>query len=279
MCVQRSPGHFQTSRFGCRGLSGPWQIVPRSEVPGSGGRAVRIARAFFVAGLTALLVSASFRTAAADSGSEAATLYGYGRNDLRMPDGLKHTRAWQDGRHCGMNALFFFLRLNGKPVPYEELVKEADVDPRKGVNLQMLLELAQKHGVDAEVVQTTPEILETMTEPVILHHEYAVDRGHFEVYLGIDHNEPSRYWAVNTTRCEVKRPTMAWLGRTWSGYLLRRKPVQTPLLFTAQLQSTVMVGLLIILGTQLFLAMRRPSATSTTKGVSSAPDRTAIACQ
>jgi ABC-type bacteriocin/lantibiotic exporter with double-glycine peptidase domain len=219
------------------------------------------------------------RTAIAVSPGNDLNVRGDDPDSIPMPTALQHTRTWQDGRHCGMNALYFFLRLHGHNVPYNVLVQEAEIDPKRGVNIETLRAIAEKHGVDIEVVQTTPEILFALTEPVILHHEYAIDRGHFEVFLGLDSKDPTRYWAVNATRCELKRPTLAQLGRTWSGYLLRRKPVRASSLLLLNAQCTIAVALLLILSLQMFRACRKRWLKPRIEQLPASCNNTSIVCE
>jgi ABC-type bacteriocin/lantibiotic exporter with double-glycine peptidase domain len=130
---------------------------------------------------------------------------------------LKREQAWQQGRACGANSLYFMLRLNGKKVGLDEL-RRSLAPTERGNSLKDLRDAALARGLRTEVVQTDPDGFRGLTPPFIVHlSQQFSDYGHICLVLG---KKDGYIHMIDGTRMIVLRKKEADFFKMWSGYAL-----------------------------------------------------------
>lgn len=134
-----------------------------------------------------------------------------------LPPEFRFERVWQAGPNCGANALFFMLRLNGRPVNHQELVKHL-APPKQGSSLEELQQAAQQWGLETKVLRTTPDGIERLDRPFLAHLSLPPnDAGHYLLVLGASGNSFQVIDGTNGSLVQLRRGTFY---RHWSGYVL-----------------------------------------------------------
>lgn len=134
-----------------------------------------------------------------------------------LPPEFRFERGWQAGPNCGANALFFMLRLNGRPVNRQELIKHL-APPKQGSSLEELQQAARQWGLETKVLRTAPDGVERLDRPFIAHLSLPPnDAGHYLLVLGASGNSFQVIDGTNGSLVELRRGTFY---RHWSGYVL-----------------------------------------------------------
>jgi ABC-type bacteriocin/lantibiotic exporter with double-glycine peptidase domain len=153
---------------------------------------------------------------------------------MDTPKYLQYAQPFQKGRLCGPNALYIFLKINGKTtVSYSDVVQSLKISS-KGTSLQDLVECANHFGVACEArKQLSPTDLINSLKPIIVHLAYSaspqqeaigrneegVPLDHFTVITGW---EPSGniFYGIDTTNLRFQYYNGEAIARTMSGYAL-----------------------------------------------------------
>lgn len=120
---------------------------------------------------------------------------------------------------CGLTALEMVLRYHGAEPPRHAL-RRLFGDTAGGASLDTLRTVAQRCGFDAEGFKASPDMLEALPAPAILHWR----RGHFVVFEGLSRGGVSIVDPVGG-RALMPREELA---RLYSGYALVLEPVHPP---------------------------------------------------
>lgn len=157
-----------------------------------------------------------------------------------VPDYLKLEQLWQTGPYCGPVSLCFLLRLHGKEVKYEEVVKEFEMT-EKGVSLADIQRVAGRFGLRTRVVSMVPEQVADLPRPAIVHWDAqgsdGLAKGHFDVL--VHHKEGTGFVLIDTSNCVLVSRNYKELLPKLSGYSLI---VETPTSYLALTLTCVVLG-------------------------------------
>jgi len=135
--------------------------------------------------------------------------------DVRKLMSQTDPEFWRVANRCGLNAVYLYLSLTGRPVGYGEL--EADIPiTDKGSSLAELGRVAEKHGARSVIVKATPETLPTLL-PAIVHTEEQSHGGHFVVVVKIENDQIT---LIDGTSGIVSTYSLAEFNKMWTGYAL-----------------------------------------------------------
>jgi len=163
-----------------------------------------------------VVIATSGRIAAA-----ACLLCAVARAEGEPPPGA----GWRlDQQLCGVNSTYVMLKLNGRPVTYDELKASLPVGA-DGTSLRAMRDALTAWGQPARVVRGNVGQLPSIRFPVIAHlerdepAEFAVSRrGHYVVLLGLDAIDGVRF--IDGTSGRMQTQPVATFFRQWSGYLI-----------------------------------------------------------
>jgi hypothetical protein len=159
---------------------------------------------------------------------------------------------------CGPNVLYMLLKLQGRPVTFQQVAQELGSD-NKLTSLIELREAAARLGLPTRIRRCTLEDLDRCTLPCIAHARSGyVQRqnssGHYLVVLKADRE---RIQVVDGTSGEVYRVPRSKLAGIWTGYVLEPRSVQQDWTEVITLNG---VGLLVVLGVALLASHWRSPA-------------------
>ncbi len=134
-------------------------------------------------------------------------------NDWRMD--------WQKPNFCGVNCLYFFLKLNRVDLEYNELCKNVTVDIN-GTSMDQLRKISNEFHCPAIVIKSNPNELMNVKLPAIAHLSNGESNGHYVVIVSIerdaDGSETIKY--IDGTECRLMEQEAGIFYRSWSSYLL-----------------------------------------------------------
>jgi hypothetical protein len=159
---------------------------------------------------------------------------------------------------CGPNVLYMLLKLQGRPVTYQQVVQALGSDD-KMTSLLELREAAARLGLPNRIRRCTLEELGRGILPCIAHtrSEYmrrSPQGGHYLLVLKVD---GEMIQVVDGTTGYVFRTTGPKLAEIWTGYVLEPRAVQQAWTEVITLNG---VGLLAVLGVVLLASHRRSPA-------------------
>ena len=159
--------------------------------------------------------------------------------------------TWRRAQQCGINALLAYLRLHGRHVEREELVRTVEFS-EQGVSLNALKLAADKFGVESEMVQCRPRDFARLPTPCIVHLA-DTQSGDFVLLLGHEAGREAEPVVADLARCEIRRESLGMLSRQASGYVLVPRK--------SSRRMGLAVGALAIVGAfGLFVSRRRQPA-------------------
>jgi Peptidase C39 family len=157
--------------------------------------------------------------------------------------------TWRGAQQCGINALLGYLRLHGRHVERDELVRAVEVS-EQGVSLNALKLAADKFGVESEMVQCRARDFARLATPCIVHLA-DTQSGDFILLLGHEAGREAEPVIADLARCEIRRENLGMLARQASGYVLVPRK--------SNRRIGVAIGALAIVGVfGLFVSRRRP---------------------
>jgi hypothetical protein len=130
------------------------------------------------------------------------------------PQGDEH---WRGSKQCGPNTLFAYLQLQGIEVDRVELANRVTM-AEVGTNIEELRRVAEAEGVPSAVVSCSPDSLDSLPTPCILH--LLGDNGHYVLLLGESTRYEDSLVIADLTRCEVREHSKGVIARIASGYAL-----------------------------------------------------------
>jgi len=126
--------------------------------------------------------------------------------------------TWRGAQQCGINALWAYLRLHGRHLERNELLRSVEISER-GVSLNALKLAADDFGVPSEVIQCRPSDFGRLPLPCIVHLA-DIESGDFVLLLGHEAGHEGEPVIADLARCELRRENLGMLARQASGYVL-----------------------------------------------------------
>ena len=123
----------------------------------------------------------------------------------------------EDRKTCGQNALYALLRLNGKDVQHEEVLKALPASP-SGTSLEELRACAATFGVDLDAIKAIGDDLERLPLPAIVHTGANSAHGHYLVLVAL--YDPGYPRFIDGTSGETIDWNRAEFLRYWTGHAL-----------------------------------------------------------
>lgn len=160
---------------------------------------------------------------------------------------------------CGPNTLFMLLQLQGRPVTYQQVVRELGSDDKMTSMLE-LREAAARLGLSTRIRRCPLQNLDSCTVPSIAHTQgdYRqrpdIPSGHYWLVLKVD--EVFIHY-IDGTYGEVMRVPRSKLSKSWNGYVLEPRPEGWT--WSRTMMALNGLGLLAVLGVVLQALHRRSS--------------------
>lgn len=127
---------------------------------------------------------------------------------------------WRSVRNGGINSLYCYLRANGVPCKYSDLVKGLEEGERGRPTAASLAHLTAKNGLPLQLVSLTMDELKVCSKPVIVHMDgESPEAGAFLLVLTVN---PSIDY-VNGPTATVQHMGREEFLRVWSGIALLPK--------------------------------------------------------
>lgn len=159
---------------------------------------------------------------------------------------------------CGPNVLYMLLKLQGRPVTFQQVARELGSD-NKLTSLLELRQAAARLGLPTRMRRCPLEDLDRCTMPCIAYTRSEFARrddqsGHYMLVLKV---EGERIEVVDGSYGEVLRPRRFKIAGIWTGYVLEPMVMQQT---WTELITLNGVGLLAVLGAVLLVSRRRSPA-------------------
>jgi len=163
---------------------------------------------------------------------------------------------WRTNFYCGVNCLYVALRMEGRPVDYEELCRSAAVG-EKGTSLGELARLAKSHGTNYTPVRDLARSIAGWPVPAIVHQQRPDDlMGHYVLYLGRRGDLDA---VLDCTTGQIDMLSRGDFLDRWTGYvLLRAEPF--PLTSQLAMAGWSFLGLIVFCFGLRCLARRAPES-------------------
>lgn len=130
---------------------------------------------------------------------------------------------WRTKSDCGRNGLYFFLKILGNPVSFDQLASQVAVDPDRGSSLEDIVSAASKMGQDLEVVFVNPESLHSLSPPYMLHSDARLDNESGHLVVVVAQVESGVFAVLDPVDESLRTMPISHLLRHFSGYIVRQK--------------------------------------------------------
>jgi hypothetical protein len=156
--------------------------------------------------------------------SSAETFVDQPRPGQSSPEYLRENN-FQQGKLCGVNAIYICLRALGSDVTYKQVADAVPVG-QYGANMADLVSVARSHGLNFQALKdVSPAQLAEMRRPIIAHFNSpevgedgdALD--HFVVLVAYD-KEKKQFHQIDPSACTHMQLSDNYVARAFSGHCL-----------------------------------------------------------
>lgn len=123
---------------------------------------------------------------------------------------------WRIENRCGINSLYVFIHLIGKPISYDEILRNVPVR-ESGTSLAELKSFLSERKIACAIIRCTPDNLRRQPLPAIAYTSAGAERGHFSVIASVDGRTLR---LVDGTAGSVSSVAIEQFLKSWEGYLL-----------------------------------------------------------
>lgn len=152
------------------------------------------------------------------------------KQDSKSRVASTETDLWREGRRCGVNCVYIYLKANGLGVRFRELLESTPIGS-KGSSIRDLCEGAKAVGYKLEAYKCPVRMLSVLKPPILVHMDQATgdveSTGHYVLVNGID-DKKGRVEVFDGGLAQAGTMSLEQFRRRWSGVVVRLAPATYP---------------------------------------------------
>ncbi len=130
---------------------------------------------------------------------------------------------WRERSDCGRNSLYFYLKIIGNSVTFDELASCVTIDPDRGSSLEDIASAARNFGVDVEILWVNPNNLHHIDPPYLLHSEARLENESGHMLVVVCKHTSSQVVVLDPVDERLSEVNYSALLEHFSGYIIRER--------------------------------------------------------